>query len=234
MFLNDQKTNPVSFRIGILKIWDSNLQKYGKYFKPYSLILHLQLQAFNYFSRLFSKNNLYIDYINWLFTNHGLVINIISYNNVSQELISKNILDKKLLSILHYWFHLPVSVFLFNQQVWYNSASLISNYVSKCLVYGFPIKKTLQNTCKILQGEVDTKKLIYSKNGLNVISLDGFKIQFSGCFDSTRTQMAKTIQYSHGSVPLTRAQGYVEYSYQQIFTKYGTCGLKIWIFYKIR
>jgi ribosomal protein S3 len=39
--------------------------------------------------------------------------------------------------------------------------------------------------------------------------------------------MAKTIKCNFGTIPLTKLNGYVDYSKTTFFTKFGSCGLKI-------
>jgi ribosomal protein S3 len=67
----------------------------------------------------------------------------------------------------------------------------------------------------------------YTVNGIKSTELKGFKLQMSGCFESSRNQMAKTIKCNFGTIPLTKLNGYIDYSKTTFFTKFGSCGLKI-------
>lgn len=80
---------------------------------------------------------------------------------------------------------------------------------------------------KTLQQQSLKKSLIYTTKGLQLVQLKGFKLEFTGCFESSRSQMSKTIKCNFGSIPLTKLNGYVDYSKDTLFTKFGSCGFKI-------
>ena len=88
-------------------------------------------------------------------------------------------------------------------------------------------KKLLQFICKILKTQLQKTKVVYTLNGIKNISLKGFKIEFSGCFEASRSQMSKTVKYASGSLSLTRLKNHVEYSNGLLFTKFGSCNFKI-------
>lgn len=230
-----KKINPISFRNGVFKTWSIDLQKYGKYFKFYSILFYSKLYVLRYIERYFLINDFSIDYLYWVFANKEVFINVVFFeNSMSRNTnIVKKMIDYQFLKTLSYWFPFPVTFFLYNKLYWYNSASLISEYICKCLQNDFNTKKILHNVYKIALNQLNFNKIIYTKNGLKIVFIKGFRIQFSGCFDSSRTQLSKSIKYSYGSLPLSQLQNYIEYSFSQVFTKYGICGLKIWVFYKV-
>ena len=70
-------------------------------------------------------------------------------------------------------------------------------------------------------------RIEYTTSGIRLMKLKGFRLEISGCFDSTRSQMAKKLKYNFGQVPLTLLNGYIDYSSHTLFTKSGSCGFKI-------
>ena len=88
-------------------------------------------------------------------------------------------------------------------------------------------KKILRLVYSSLKLQSKITKVKYTVNGIKRMSLKGFKLEISGCFDSTRSQMAKKIKCNFGRVPLTQLKGYIDYSSRTFFTKSGSCGFKI-------
>ena len=88
-------------------------------------------------------------------------------------------------------------------------------------------KKILQFIYNILKKQANSTKVKYTVNGLKVIELKGFKLEISGCFESSRSQMAKIVKCNFGTIPLTKINGYIDYSTNTLFTKFGSCGFKI-------
>ena len=95
-------------------------------------------------------------------------------------------------------------------------------------------KKILQLVYKTLKSRSNSVQIKYTINGLKIAELKGFKIEISGCFESSRSQMAKTIKCNFGTIPLTKLNGYIDYSSSTFFTKFGSCGLKVWLFYVLK
>jgi|GEM_PF-5891287 len=91
----------------------------------------------------------------------------------------------------------------------------------------------MQNVNKVLNLCLNLNKISYFKKGPFRIKLIGFKIRLAGRFDNSRNQMAKITKYNSGSLSLSTLKNKVEYSKNEIFTKFGTCGFQIWLFYKI-
>ena len=105
---------------------------------------------------------------------------------------------------------------------------MLNNYISYLFIYKIKSpKKILQYAFKVLNNQ---RKNIQVKNtifGIKTVELKGFKVEISGCFESSRSQMAKTIKCNFGIIPLTQLNGYIDYSKNTFFTKFGACGLKI-------
>nr|AYR06679.1 ribosomal protein S3 [Rhodogorgon sp.] len=232
-----QKINPLSFRLGLLQIWNSTLQRYGKLFTPYILMNYRKKQVVNFLIRCLDNKELILSKIEFIILNHKIVINITYLKLEKDDLTEKEklIIIKQLRKNLVQWFNSSIFIYFYYKKNWLNSAILMSNYITILVGNKSDIlKKILHNNFKFVQNWAKNKKVIYYKQGIIFLTLKGFKICLSGCFDASRVQMTKTIKYNFGFLPLTKLDSYVEYSYRQIFTKYGTCGLKIWFFYEIR
>lgn len=232
-----QKINPLSFRLGASQLWTSTLQKYGETFTPYISINYKKQQINNFFVYYLRNKKLVLDYSEIIIINYGIVFNIICFELRESNLTKRKklILIEELRKILSQWFNSLIFINFYFKKNWLSSAILASNYIVILLnkkVSTF--KKILQDNFKILQSCVGIKKVIYYKKGIVTLVLKGVKIYLSGCFDISRTQMSKTIKYGSGFLPLTKLNSYVEYSYKEIFTKYGVCSLKIWFFYEIK
>lgn len=74
---------------------------------------------------------------------------------------------------------------------------------------------------------MNSYKFSYFKYGFKKVYLKGFKIRLSGRFEGSKTQMAKSVEYTIGSLPLTCLNSYVEFKKKELFTKSGICGLQI-------
>ena len=79
----------------------------------------------------------------------------------------------------------------------------------------------------MLKTQSKITKVKYTIQGIRLVNLKGFKLEISGCFDSTRSQMAKKLKCNFGQVPLTQLKGYIDYSSYTFFTKSGSHGLKV-------
>jgi ribosomal protein S3 len=109
-----------------------------------------------------------------------------------------------------------------------DSSFLVTNYVLY-LVFKktSSSKQILRIIYNTLKEQSYKRKIIYTIRGLQLVQLKGFKLEFTGCFESSRSQMSKTLKCSFGSVPLTKLNGYVDYSSNYFLTKFGSCGFKL-------
>lgn len=227
-----KKINPISFRLGLFQVWDFNLQKYGKNFDIYATLLYKTFQLYDYLDVLTELKDSNINLNEITLKKNKNIINI-SYL-YKKELVFKNIINlkKEISNNSLFLFNSPIFIHLYKESSYVNSANLISNYIVFSLDSKNTLKKVLLNTYKMLSSSFFTKKVSFTKEGLTRFQLQGFKIKISGCFSSSKTQLAKTVQYNFGSLNLTKLCSYIEYSTKNIYTKYGTCGLQIWLIYK--
>nr|UVF63039.1 ribosomal protein S3 [Synarthrophyton patena] len=226
-----QKINPISNRLGILQIWSVILSKYGKNFKYYNKVLYVYFNILIYINHFFKNSKVFIDNVNIQFLQKITLINIITFFPNNYNCFLKSI---DLAKVVSYWLNIPVIINFYKKDSITNSSFLLVNYTIFLILQGAPIKVLFQNIYKILKDQSSNFKLIYTVYGIKKIQLRGFKIKLSGCFEMSRSQMSKTVKCNFGSLPLTKLNGYIEYSHNTLYTKFGSCGLKIWLFYEFK
>nr|WDA66122.1 ribosomal protein S3 [Phymatolithon calcareum] len=226
-----QKINPISIRVGVFQLWNTNLPKYGKTFKCYTKFLRKQSKIITYLKHFLENYNLLIENISLCFNSCTVFINVfVTKPNTSKIFPKTNLLIKT----IYYWLKIPVILTFYKKLSLTNSAFLINNYVAYLVLQGILPKKLLQVIYKMLKDQSMKVKLVQTTQGINKVILKGFKLRLSGCFETSRSQMSKTIKCNFGLLPLTKLKGYVEYSNSIIYTKFGSCGLKIWLFYELQ
>nr|YP_008963769.1 ribosomal protein S3 [Grateloupia angusta]AGO19282.1 ribosomal protein S3 [Grateloupia angusta] len=227
-----QKINPISLRLGLTQVWDSTLQNYGKLHNNYAVIFHNQLQIYKLLTQLFKLNNFALGTKQF---NHSenIVKLTIFYSNLIYYPNLDKIISVKLLKLVSAWYGNRALIRIYLSLKWFSTTSLIFNYMWFLLKQNTPLNKTFWSLCRSLKMQINSKKILHSTCGPIVGELQGFRICLSGRFDNSRNQMAKTINYKLGSLPLINLQSYVEFTNSEIHTKLGTCGVQLWLFYKI-
>jgi hypothetical protein len=67
------------------------------------------------------------------------------------------------------------------------------------------------------------------KKGSNVASgLLGFRVEFRGRYSKRQRSSFATMH--RGRIPLSTLRTQIEYAYEQAVLKYGTCGIKVWLY----
>ncbi len=226
-----QKINSVSNKLGITKLWNFEFFTYGQNFKSYTKFISFRSYIFNYLNCFCLNHNLLIESINIIQKNFEIGINIfISSLKKSQEIKLNNFS----LSIISKWINAPLKLYFYNSFNITNSSLLINNYINYLITQRDTTpKKVLLFIYKILKDQKKNKLIKYTIQGIRILELKGFKIEISGCFESSRSQMSKIIKCNFGIVSLTKLNSYVDYSNVVFFTKFGSCGLKVWLFYKL-
>lgn len=228
-----QKINPISFRLGVIQIWNSSIQIYGKSFNQYHLILHKYLQIQKFLHKLFSKNNLLLDLQEIKIQKNKISLNIhYSYLSYKKKVINKN-LFLKTFKMVNQWFYLPNKIHFYLKSELKSTANLVIVYAEYLLEQSISHKKILISLCKLLELQLNKQKISFFKTGLFKTKLKGFKIRLAGRLDGSKNQMAKSIEQISGSLPLASIKSYVEYKSIALYTKSGICGLQIWLFYEI-
>ena len=226
-----QKINSISNRLGLVKTWNFESSKYGQNFKNYTKTLLPNNYIFNYINSFCIKQDLLIENINIFQHTSETSIKIFIYS--LNKFVETNIMVPKTFNIISNWTSSRVKLSFY--QIYYvsNSSLLLSNYLIYLITQkSYSPKKVLLLLSKIYKDQKN--KIKYTTLGIKLLELKGLKIEISGCFESSRSQMAKTIKCNFGRIPLTKLNGYVDYSKTTFFTKFGSCGLKIWLFYKFK
>lgn len=226
-----QKINPITNKLGALQTWNYQLQTYGRNFESYNNTIQLRNYTLMYIQRFLLQSNLLVKDINFIYSIQQITINIFVFNFKFQ---SADIKDKVILNTISCWLNTPAKILVYQSQDLSNSSFLVNSYIA----YLFSLKTTstkqlLQLIFNILKKQANKTKLIYTINGLQLVKFKGFKLEFTGCFESSRSQMSKTLKCSFGPIPLTKLNGCIEYSSDSFFTKFGVCGLKLWFFYEL-
>ena len=227
-----QKINSISNKLGISRLWNFEFFKYGSKFQSYTKFVSSNNCIFNYLNCFCLKHDLLIENISTISKNFETRINVfVNPLKVSQGPQNFFLLSNVILK----WINTSLKLYFYNSFNLINSSFLISNYINYLIIQkGNTPKKVLLFVYKILKDQKEKNQIKYTTQGIKLLELKGFKIEISGCFESSRSQMSKTIKCNLGSNPLTKLNGYVDYSKITFFTKFGSCGLKIWLFYKFK
>jgi hypothetical protein len=220
-----QKTNPISFRLGLSQVWNASIASYGKSFTFYQ-----KNNLENYLKYLFTSEGLHLGKILWSFDSKRILL-IITYLEFPRTSNKQKHLTNKLNKNLFSLFKLPLKVYLFKHSIWSSSSEFIKSYISTNVNESISLKQILRSVSKIISVQLKTKKVVYTCKGPLTLKLKGFKIKSSGRFANSRNQMSKTIKHSGGCLPLPKINSHVEYTQSAIYTKLGICSLHIWLVY---
>lgn len=226
-----QKINPTNNKLGVLRNWNCQFQKYGKTFRGYNKFIQPKNYSSVYLKRFIQQNNVLIENIEFLQSSSQLLIKLFIFKLNLNDFHLKN---QVCLNTLSNWFKYPVKLLFYQKNNLTNSSFLINNYISYLfIVKEIPIKQILQLVYSSLQKQSLQTTIIYTIKGIRLAKFKGFKLEVTGCFEASRSQMSKTLKCNFGSSTLTRLNGYVSYSNNQFFTKFGSCGIKLWLFYDL-
>ena len=175
-----QKIHPIGFRLGIIQVWKSLLQIYGKSFNQYSLLLHKYLQIQKILFRLFLKNNLMLNCQEWQISKNFIFLNIYYvYIDKSKIFINKNFINQ-FIKIINKLFLSKIFVNFYLKLESEPTVNLISIYAQYLLEQSNSPKKILWNLCKLLEKQKNLEKINFFKSGVLKVKLRGFKIKLSG------------------------------------------------------
>lgn len=227
-----QKTNPLKTKLGQIKLWNFEFSKYGQNFKNYTKFLYLRNNIFSFIKNFCLKYNLLIENININQKIYETNFNVfVVFLKTSQETNK----DNNFLKVILKWINTNIKISFYKNTSLTNTTMLIKNYIIYLFINKkISPKKALLYLYKTLKNQKKKNQIKYTIQGIKIIELKGFKIEISGCFDSSRNQMSKIIKCNFGRIPLTKLNGYIDYTKTTFFTKFGTCGLKIWLFYKFK
>lgn len=214
-----KRTNPTSLRIGTQYLWKHEVQTYTRKNSHVIFFSLFVTQKFSFMFRVLQDNNLsYLEDLNLKTFRDKHITNLKVYSHPSAILSKPKIFNSNL------------TIYKFSTT--FSSAQLIlqhSLFLFKSNRWA--AKKLVLFLVLSLQNIFDFKKIVHTKFGPRAVNFKGFKLEFSGRFESSTTQMAKRIVEVSGRLPLTTLNHYVEYASSPLFFKLGSCNLKIWLFY---
>nr|YP_010199511.1 ribosomal protein S3 [Gracilaria baiana]UAD89369.1 ribosomal protein S3 [Gracilaria baiana] len=228
-----RKVNPISLKLGITQVWDSTIQNYNKLDYYYTFSFLKQLQIENIISKILKINQFLVNDKEFCYFNNKLFLNIYIIDIVSNQSDRYLSLIQKLSKLISNWFSLEICLRIYKRIYWITTSSLVISYASYLFEQNKNPNKILWQICTFLNRHHYHSKIICSTKGIRVIYLKGFKVRLVGRFDNTKSQMAKSIEQSSGSLSLVSFNNHVEFAQKNLYTKLGSCGLQIWLFYKI-
>lgn len=205
-----QKINPILFRIGNNKLWNSSYY----YHFPYSNSLLIDLKIRKYLYNYFIAYNYFCD---------NIIIKKYNYNkstyiscNIIYSLINSSNLDKnKIIKDLQ---HITK----------YNNVFIDFNIAPT--FYSLPIYNALllsKYIAKLIEKRINLKKVLLTLK--NVDLLKGYKIKISGRLNGA--SIARNKIYKQGTLPLQSINKSIDYGYTFAYTKYGIIGVKVWLYF---
>jgi small subunit ribosomal protein S3 len=212
------KVNPVSFRLGIQRNWNSFW--FGSF--DYQQLFEEDLQIRNYVQNIYAKNKIphgtcYIK--RWLNNSSETAISLYNPPNDYETIFNKRILRNSMRLITGQ--KQPVllikrtkyegSSFFFTIPV--KNSQLVAYYIAYELEKRNPFNEIMQD---IFDWIKETDNFL------------GIHIQCSGRFsgeDRTRTLLKKK-----GKMPFSTMSSNIDYGFSDAFTVYGAIGVKVWLF----
>ena len=227
-----QKINPISQKLGLIQVWQNTIQNYGKLSINYFFILQRQLQISKFLVQVFDSN-FFLLAGKELFYKQNTFFFTIYYSTLLNTKFDYVFLLTNFIKTVKGYLGDNLYIRFYLKLNWYSTTYLLTKYFQYLLKQNTSTAKTLWLICQFLEKNLNSVKILYLKNGPTKVILKGFKIKLGGRFINSRNQMAKNIEQSVGHSPLINLINHVEFLSTEIFTKLGTCGLRIWLFYEI-
>nr|YP_009490429.1 ribosomal protein S3 [Gracilaria tenuistipitata]ARU07660.1 ribosomal protein S3 [Gracilaria tenuistipitata]AWH62563.1 ribosomal protein S3 [Gracilaria tenuistipitata]AWH62588.1 ribosomal protein S3 [Gracilaria tenuistipitata var. liui] len=228
-----KKINPISLRLGLTQVWAITIQNYSKLNDSYVLSFFKHLQVDNIVTKILRSNRFLINDKEFWYFNNKLFLNIYYDEPIEYKLDNYLLLIRKLSKVISNWFSLKIYLRMYKKIDLVTTSNLISNYALYLFEQNKNPNKVLWQISQFLQRYLNYGKVVYSTKGIRSVYLKGFKIRLIGRFDNTKSQMAKSIQQSSGTLSLISLKNQVEFTQKNLYTKLGNCGLQIWLFYEI-
>nr|YP_010199711.1 ribosomal protein S3 [Gracilaria flabelliformis]UAD89669.1 ribosomal protein S3 [Gracilaria flabelliformis] len=228
-----RKVNPISLKLGLTQVWDFTIQNYSKLNDCYALSFLKQLQIENIVGKILKVNKFLVNDKEFWYFNNKLFLNIYIVEVFNNQVDKYLFLIQKLSKLVFNWFSLKIYLRIYKRIYWITTSNLILSYASYLFEQNKSPNKILWQICIFLNKHRHCSKIIYSTKGIRLVHLKGFKVRLVGRFDNTKSQMAKSIQQSSGSLSLISLKNQVEFMQKNLYTKLGSCGLQIWLFYEI-
>lgn len=219
------KYNILTNKLGLSELPKTKINFYGKYSTSFKNKYFNLLHMYYYLCRAtYKKKNLLTNLKLSITKNNIVVIYCCNKKNIKSFEPIIPFINK---------INKPLKLNIYKVSQIRNSSFGVLNYFKYILEEkNQTFKKTLEEIKELINKEKNIIKIINTRSGLKKVYLVGYNIQIKGCFEPSNNQMAKIFYDKNGSTPINRLNNYVEYSNSSIHTKYGTGGIKIWLFYK--
>ena len=224
-----QKINSNSFRLGINQSWNS-LWACDKNF--YAGILHEDINLTKYLTNVLETSGYFVGdcFIQRSYLNINIYLMLYEYkksgivkdsklltNNNTLEDLNINNLKKNLEKLTSK----SVVLYITNATSPFNSPLILSKIIATYLENSKDLRLAVTSMLK------NFKKEFFKES--NII---GLKILCAGRIQGRRSKLADVQWMQVGSISLQTIKNSISYGYSTAFTKYGTCGVKVWICYK--
>lgn len=222
------QNHATGLRLPLTNRWNSKWSVNIKNKYAYKFLLHQDLLIKDFIKQYFiskynletgtciikrSKNNIFLFIpINFDLNLNKVNINKVELNNSLKKYISTFTENEVKV------FLVPIKNILFEPQ-------LLANYIAK------EIEKR-RNLFFIFQ-QILKRKLVDTYNGSTQLknSILGIKVQCSGRLNGA--DRGRTTKMLWGSIPLSTLKSEILFGKQTAYTKYGTIGVKVWVYFKV-
>ena len=246
-----QKVNPISFRINNNKTWQSTWYSNYKYIGLESGKLQIDLHIREYIENVFKEFKILVDKIYIKERDNKYFIKIFIYEeglNFKKETLinsrkisrykayfgtlNKDSMNPFLKDSIKNWVIDPEKVLILIEEK-------LNKYIGKDIHTSIVYRKDLGESAsllgKFITNQLEKPNMSFKKvlqDSLNKIknkeNIRGLRINCSGRLG--RAPMAKMEWFKYGSIPLTKIKADVDYSQLVGKTKYGSFGIKVWLY----
>ena len=250
-----QKVNPISFRINNNKTWNSSWYSNYKYFGLETGKIQIDLYIREYIQSVFKQLKILVDKIYVKEIDNKYLVKVFIYERGLS--INKDVLinSKKVSRYKKYFTALKkdsINPFFKDKQKdsnknWFINPKKILNhlenqltkYFDKSIYISIVYKKDIGDSATLfgnfLKTELEKPNMNFKKalrDSLSQIKnkqdIRGLRINCSGRLG--RAPMAKMEWFRYGSIPLTKISAKVDYVQLTGKTKYGSFGIKVWLY----
>lgn len=202
-----QKVNPISFRIGVNRTWNSQWHSAS----DYTGLLHEDLMIQKYLESVYERSGVFVGKCTIQRRAQQIHISLMISEPVKkrQQPVDltkiKETLEKLTKGSISLQIHeVPIV----------SSALLLAKEIAKKLEERTPFASVLK---KSVQAAMESKQA----------KISGIKIQCSGRLNGE--EIARTEWVKEGQVPLHTLDANIDYASARAYTIYGVCGIKVWI-----
>jgi len=250
-----QKVNPISFRINNNKTWQSSWYSNYKYFGLETGKLQIDLYIREYIQSVFKQLKILVDKIYLKEIDNKYLVKVFIYErglslkkdvviNSKRALRYKNYVDNFKKDSINPFFKekkkdTTKNWFINPKKVLSHIENQLNKYLGKPVYISIVYKKDIGESASLLgnflTSELEKPNMNFKrvlKDSLSQIknkpNIRGLRINCSGRLG--RAPMAKMEWFRYGSIPLTNISAKVDYVQLTGNTKYGSFGIKVWLY----